>query len=253
MSNQTSIVTTSWDDGDPLDLRLAEMLSLRGLPATFYVPLSYRDRPRLSDSDMRELADQNFEIGAHGVRHLDLRMLDTGELAFELRTAKIVLEQTLGRAVNTLCYPCGRYDERVIRETQLAGYLGARTTRMLCWSPHFSTFEMPVTVQALPHAWSSYCKNLLKRGNTRDLMRYVRRFTSSSWIDIAKTTFDMVQRHGGVWHLYGHSWEIERHGLWEQLREVLDYVSEKPGVSYLTNQAVIEQASSRETVSAAVA
>src|SRR6266513_1521638 len=81
MSNQTSIVTTSWDDGDPLDLRLAEMLSLRGLPATFYVPLSYRDRPRLSDSDMRELADQNFEIGAHGVRHLDLRMLEDRELA----------------------------------------------------------------------------------------------------------------------------------------------------------------------------
>src|SRR5207248_10640324 len=62
MSNQLSIVTTSWDDGDPLDLRLAAMLSVRGLPATFYVPLSYRNRPRLSDNEMRELADQNFEI-----------------------------------------------------------------------------------------------------------------------------------------------------------------------------------------------
>jgi len=253
MARKTSIVTTSWDDGDPLDLRLAEMLAVRQLPGTFYVPLNYRNRPRLSNGQMRELADQQFEIGAHGVRHLDLRILDRRELTFELSIAKGVLEQTLGRPVDTLCYPCGKYDARVIREAQLAGYRGARTTRMLCWSTQFSGFEMPVTVQALPHVWSSYCRNLLKRGSPQDLIRYIRRFANSSWVEIAKMTFDLVQEYGGVWHLYGHSWEIERHALWQQLCEVLDYVSYKSTVLYLTNQQVLEQVSWPPTVSAAVA
>jgi peptidoglycan/xylan/chitin deacetylase (PgdA/CDA1 family) len=252
MRDNYSLVTTSWDDGDPLDLRLAELLAARELPATFYVPLNYRNRPRLTHCEMRELADQNFEIGAHGMRHRDLRTLDDLELGFELSGAKTILEQTLGRDVHTLCYPCGRYDSRVIQQARLAGYRGARTTRMLSWSAHFSDFEMPVTMQALPHKWSSYCRNLLKRGSTGDLVRYFRRFISASWVEIAKATFDLVGSIGGIWHLYGHSWEIERHAQWKQLTEVLDYVSHRPGILYLTNREVIEYAS-KSTVSAEVA
>jgi hypothetical protein len=32
------IVTTSWDDGDPSDLKVAELLRARALSGTFYVP-----------------------------------------------------------------------------------------------------------------------------------------------------------------------------------------------------------------------
>lgn len=34
-----SIMTTSWDDGDPCDLKVAELLRARGLAGTFYIPL----------------------------------------------------------------------------------------------------------------------------------------------------------------------------------------------------------------------
>jgi hypothetical protein len=33
------IVTTSWDDGDPNDLRVAEPLHSRGLAGAFYIPI----------------------------------------------------------------------------------------------------------------------------------------------------------------------------------------------------------------------
>ena len=34
------LITTSWDDGHPLDLRLAELLHKYDVPATFYIPVS---------------------------------------------------------------------------------------------------------------------------------------------------------------------------------------------------------------------
>src|SRR5688500_11915407 len=42
---KAAIVTTSWDDGHPLDIRLAEMLARHGVAGTFYVPLRYEGVP----------------------------------------------------------------------------------------------------------------------------------------------------------------------------------------------------------------
>ena len=62
------IVTTSWDDGDPQDLRVAELLDSRGLKGTFYVPIiGYDGRRILEPAELRSLASGGFEIGAHGV------------------------------------------------------------------------------------------------------------------------------------------------------------------------------------------
>src|SRR5437870_4578328 len=64
------IVTTSWDDGDLSDLKLAELLNSRGLRGTFYVPINpYRGRPALDHANLRFLSSAGFEIGAHGVSH----------------------------------------------------------------------------------------------------------------------------------------------------------------------------------------
>ncbi len=34
-----TFITTSWDDGHPLDFRVAELLSKYGLRGTFYIPM----------------------------------------------------------------------------------------------------------------------------------------------------------------------------------------------------------------------
>src|SRR5208283_2264797 len=68
------MVTTSWDDGDPFDLRVAKLLAARRIPGTFYIPLKGHVEPghracRMSLPEMLELDSQGFEIGAHGVSH----------------------------------------------------------------------------------------------------------------------------------------------------------------------------------------
>ncbi len=238
------VVTTSWDDGDPRDLRIAELLRSRDLPGTFYVPIvGCRGSKILAAADLRTLSSAGFEIGAHSVSHKSLPRLSPTELHHEVRTCKQMLEQTLGRGVLMFCYPNGRYNDEVIRQVKDAGYQGARTTRML-WlrTTEFLPFEMPTTVQAYPHPRSAYLRNLGRARNIPGLLRYVTELSRfRSWVELGKRLFDQAREYGGIWHLYGHSWQIDELGIWDDLHEMLDYVSHHSDVTYLTNSQLLSQ------------
>ena len=60
-------ITTSWDDGHPLDLRIAELLNEFGLTGTFYIARDYLPE-RLSDAQVAALSKRH-EIGAHTLTH----------------------------------------------------------------------------------------------------------------------------------------------------------------------------------------
>ena len=60
-----------------------------------------------------------------------------------------------------------------------------------------------------------------------------------NWVELGKRLFDSVLQNGGIWHLWGHSWEIDEMGLWEDLEEILDYVSKREGVTYIPNCELI--------------
>jgi len=239
----SSIVTTSWDDGDPLDLGLAEMLRERGLPGTFFVPLTGPyGKPTLRPADLRMLQAEGFEIGAHTVSHRPLAPLNGEELWKEVRNSKCVLEDTLGEEVTMFCYPNGSYNRRTIRAVKKAGFEGARTVRMLSHSPAFNAYEMPTTVQAYPHTPLAYLRNLGKQGDLAGLYGYVTDLhRCKNWVQLGKKLFDKVLAEGGIWHLYGHSWEIEALNLWDELAEMLDYVARRPGASYLLNSQVLRE------------
>lgn len=232
-----SIVTTSWDDGDPLDLKVAELLRARDLPGTFYFAFRGHHGGRtLEPSQLRSLASEGFEVGGHSMSHSVLPQLSSKEIPREVGICKNRLEDILGKQVRMFCYPKGRFNADVIRHVKNAGYEGARTTRMLRQRLDFDPFQMPTTLLAYPHKRKMYAKNLIKGCNIRGLYDYVTRFIRlESWVSMGKILFDQVLKGGGVWHLYGHSWQIEEMGLWDDLKEILDYVCERQGVLYLTN------------------
>jgi DNA-binding NarL/FixJ family response regulator len=155
------LVTTSWDDGDCADFKLAELLSSKGIRGTFYIPINYRKKP-LGHAELRTLAAEGFEIGAHGWSHKRLWGLQPEELGQEVKPCKEVLEDILGRRVQMFCYPRGRYDANAVRAVQQAGYRGARTVRMLATRLAFNAFEMPTTLQVFPHATFTYLKNVAR-------------------------------------------------------------------------------------------
>jgi peptidoglycan/xylan/chitin deacetylase (PgdA/CDA1 family) len=233
-------VTSSWDDGDLYDLKLAELLRSKGVNGTFYIPLhNYRPRS-LSHSQLRTLTEEGFEIGAHSVSHKILRGLPPKELAAEINPCKPALEDIVGEEIKMFCYPEGRYDASAVRVVKDAGYRGARTVRMLFTHSCFDRFQMPTTVQSFPHTPLTYLKNAAKVGNMEGLQTcFFQRSRLWNWVDLGKRLFDSVVERGGVWHIYGHSWEIEERGLWDDLSNLLEYVSSRPGVHYVCNSGLV--------------
>jgi peptidoglycan/xylan/chitin deacetylase (PgdA/CDA1 family) len=218
------------------------LLASRRLPATFYVPLAGEDgKPVLRAEALRSLRSQGFEIGAHTMSHRILPGLPERELSGEVHGSKWMLEEQLGAAVRMFCYPRGRYDGKVIDSVRRCGFRGARTTRMLSGALRFSRFEMPTSLQAYPHRPLSYLKNLGKRRDFAGIDRYLNQYLGcKSWVELGKRLFDDVLARGGVWHLYGHSWELEELGLWNQVQEMFDYVADRPGVIYASNSQALE-------------
>lgn len=233
------IVTTSWDDGDYADLTLAEILRSNGVRGTFYIPINYRERP-LDHHQLRDLASEGFEIGAHGLSHKPLCRLPQAELAQEVRPCKPILEDIIGREVRMFCYPFGRYNASVVHFLKEAGYWGARTVRMLETRSTFSSFEMPTTLQIFPHSSFTYLTNLASARTLESLKTFlVQMPRPGSWFELGKRLFDTVLENGGIWHLYGHSWELEKLSLWDDLRKLLNYVGGREGVSYVPNCALV--------------
>lgn len=236
-----AIVTTSWDDGDLLDLKLAELLGARGMSATFYIPIQPYRKQSLSHAQLRTLTEEGFEIGAHSVTHKLLHGLSNQELAAEINPCKPILEDIVGSEVRMFCYPQGRYDANTVRALKDAGYSGARTVRMLATRPDFDSFQIPTTVQTFPHPPLTYLKNAAKVLNVEGLRTcFSQRAGLRDWIELGKRLFDSVVKNGGVWHMYGHSWEIDDLGLWKGLSELLDYVSHHKNVTYVPNCGLVQ-------------
>jgi peptidoglycan/xylan/chitin deacetylase (PgdA/CDA1 family) len=210
------------------------------MPGTFYVPISRDTHPLLGQADLRSLHAEGFEIGGHGLTHRVIPDLAPDEQAAEVTTSKKRLEDVLGAEIRMFAYPKGRCNAKVVRHLIEAGYEGARTTRMLAHDLSFNPFEMPTTLQAYPHSPTIYVINAVKAGTANRVLEAVVRFPFlGDWVQLGKRLFDQVSREGGVWHLYGHSWEIDRLGLWPAVGDLLDYVARRERVLYLTNFQVL--------------
>jgi peptidoglycan/xylan/chitin deacetylase (PgdA/CDA1 family) len=237
-------VTTSWDDEDRTGLKVAESLRRFRLAATFYVPTGKLGQGHsLAAADLRTLAAAGFEIGAHTVSHAILTEVGPDELAREVGDCKATLQEIVGAEIGMFCYPKGRFNRAVVKAVERAGYRGARGTQMLASAAAFDRFAMPTTLQAYPHRRSNYARNLVRLGALGALLKSVPDLIGfQDWLRLGQVSFDRVLRNGGVWHLYGHSWEIEKLGLWDRLNEMLEYVSGRNGVEYVTNGELLDAA-----------
>jgi peptidoglycan/xylan/chitin deacetylase (PgdA/CDA1 family) len=235
MTGPPAIVTTSWDDGHVLDARLAEMLAARGIKATFYIAPENIEFPAselLSPGGLRDLADR-FEIGGHTLRHRRLTTLTLDEADAEIRDGKARVEELIQRPVTSFCYPGGCYRPEHATLAERAGFRCARTVRRLSTAPVSNPFELRTTVQARPHV-RDWPKVAVING-----FRPVRTARCTDWATLAIALFDRVLVTGGVFHLWGHSWEIDRLGQWDRLTRVLDHIAHREGVSYTTNGGLV--------------
>lgn len=226
------IVTTSWDDGSKFDLTLIKLLEKYGIKGTFYIPKTSLDN-RLEKNDLM-IIDKMHEIGAHTLNHVDLSIVPIDKAKTEIEGSKTYLEDLLGHDVSMFCYPYGRYNEDVKKIVKDSGFIAART----CDPRGFS----------LPQDPYQWCITLLaSNGSPLTALKIWWKFhlwrvdALFDWESRAKLLFDLALGTGGVYHMYGHSAEFERKNEWDKLERVLDYISNREGVRYLTNGEVIKR------------
>ena len=244
LARSAALLTTSWDDGHPYDLRVAEMLTRHGIPGTFYVPRS-AETGTMSLVQLRELA-RRFEIGAHTLRHAILTEIPTPQAREEIAGSKSWVEDLTGTPCNMFCPPRGRFAREHLALVRRANFLGLRTVELI--SLNFpndceGVLVMPTSVQARPHRSADYMRNFIKRAALRNFWLYVICGNSSDWTAMACKLLNRVITRGGVFHLWGHSWELQAAAQWERLDEVLRLMAACTGaVSSLTNGQICASA-----------
>jgi glycosyltransferase involved in cell wall biosynthesis len=226
------VVTTSWDDGHVLDLKLAKLLKDYGIQGTFYVAphdCELSTEARLTQQGILDLA-KDFEIGAHTMTHRHLPGLSSDAAKQEISGSKQYLETLIGREVTSFCYPAGKYSPRDVALVRGAGYRYARTVERFSIKPLSDPFTCQTTIHTYSH-WSDVFS--LLRAVRYNPLTFFR--TYKRWDAQAMILFDRVLRDGGVFHLWGHSWEVDAHNDWERLRRVLAYIGHRPHVRYVSN------------------
>ena len=191
----------SIDDGHQLDFKAIELLKKYELPATFYIP----SNTDLLGEEIKEIA-KDFEIGGHTVNHLHtLKDVDDITLKHEIEDNKTWLEEIIGRKITSFCYPRGRYDERIKKAVKDAGFTEARTTKVLCIDKPTDPFEKGTSI----HCYQR------------------KEYENIDWLELASSMYqECLKKPDSVFHVWAHSWELEKNDEWDKFEELLKTISE---------------------------
>lgn len=220
------IVTTSWDDGHKLDLKLADLLQKYNIPGTFYVSPESREfskKDLMSEQEIQSLSE-NFEIGGHTLHHPNLAQVSFDYAVDDIKAGKDVLESILGKKLKTFAYPYGASTAQVQKAVLDLGFMAARTTKRFCTEPSQEYNALPTTVNVYTHL--------------TDIPR-LPKYHTIKWHKLARHFFDQVMESGGIFHLWGHSWELDKNKEWENLEAVLQYISNREDVEYINNEGLV--------------
>jgi len=127
-------ILLTFDDGYKDNYQVAyPILQKYNFTATIFVISDFvntYDR-YLTWDQIKEMSSSGFSFESHTLSHVTLtNVADDNELRKQLINSKQGLEWRLGKKVEYLAYPCGKYDQRVIDATKAAGYRGAFTINL---------------------------------------------------------------------------------------------------------------------------
>jgi len=248
-------ITTSWDDGHILDRRVADVLERYGLTGTFYIARDFLDE-RMSETQLHELA-QRHEIGAHTLTHPILTEIPLAQAQAEITGSKAWLEDVTGQAVTAFCYPRGAHNPTLQGIVRDAGFTMARTVEKFSFDSGDNPYVLPTTLQIypyplrpLPHlsrlrGWRTRLNPFIEVWSRRHVIK-LKPLSLLNWVSLAKSLLHEAAQQGAIWHLWGHSWEIERYDLWHELEQICQIVSDRQDIRPVINSQLIERVKSSE-------
>lgn len=184
-----------------MDYKIMELLTKYKLPGTFYIPTNCG----LSYDDIRGYLLADFEVGGHTTSHpSDMKLLNDQDLFSEINDNKAFLEDAALQPITKFCYPRGRYDERTIEVLKKVGYTHARTTVVLETAPADNNYRTHTAI----HVYQR------------------KEYGDQDWKAAAISMVEQAAENDGIFHIWGHSWEIERDRNWNKLDTFFQWLTD---------------------------
>ena len=111
------------------------------IPVHLFVVPSYIGRKNYIDKNQLLEIDRSklIKVSSHTYSHKRLNQINQKEIYRELRISKEYLETLLGKEVESLCYPEGKFDNDTIRIAKEVGYKKQYSSLPGFFSDPFST------------------------------------------------------------------------------------------------------------------
>ncbi len=204
-------ITASIDDGCASDIKIARLCKEYGIDCTFYWPadfitVSIRGGWDYVTPKVEAYIADNFEIGSHGVTHAILTRVPKEQAKEEVEWSKVFLQNKYSRKIDKFCYPRGYADEEIINFVRKAGYTHARNTLI----GHIGESEEPLFANTGVHIGCPVRKE----------------YEGSTWLDYGKKLVEKAVSEDKDIEVWGHSWEIDKFGEWDNVREFFKFISE---------------------------
>lgn len=241
MSSKRLFVTTSWDDGHPQDMKVADLLRTYNLQGTFYIPIKNQENNVMDSKCISEIA-RSFEVGGHTLSHKYLTTLKLPEIEHEIFSGKSTLEEIIGKELLMFAFPGGKYTNQIINIVKEAGFIGARNISMLNFSTPSSPFEMDTTYILGKITNYTLLKHIIKRRNFPALPIYIKLYKyNHSLVEYTCRLFDLFlsKKETSIFHIWGHSWELDKFNIWNEMESIFKYISNRPDVEYVTNSKIL--------------
>src|SRR5207247_937809 len=106
------------------------------VPATIFVPTGYlgrmpgwrmetsgdRDEVVMTGEELKGLPGDLIAIGSHTIDHPHLTQLSEAEVDRQFKASRASLEDLMNRPIDTLAFPYGDHDNRIVEQARAAGY-----------------------------------------------------------------------------------------------------------------------------------
>lgn len=183
------ITKISVDDGAQADVKVAELASKYGVNCIFYWPVELvtlgldLNYTPLNHDDAK-IISKEFEIGSHGITHRYLTRIPYAEAVNEIFDSKEILESKFNKEIKSFCFPRGYANEELVKAVQDAGYTDYRLT-------------------------------IGKDSEGSELVHV----HPKSGVNGKEYWTEKLQ--DGDYHLWMHSYDLDRYDLWDDLERVL--------------------------------
>ncbi len=221
-------VTLSYDDGVQQDIPMIALMKKYGIKGTFNLNSARfitRDHQYPEGKVWRAMIDEDVvptysdpicSVATHSAHHPTLLNASEAEIAEEILSDRIALENLFGKVITGHAIPNGPYDETTIKVGKMCGLKFMRTTK----ATH--SYKYPKSLMPLDPT-CAHSDPLLSELTEKFLA-------------------DIPKEDPFLFYLWGHTYTFEGDNNWYIIEDFMKAVSHKDDIWYATNDEIFDYA-----------